>query len=163
MTGTSFLDTNMQPSAMLGDGILYVPLWAVSTLSLSATYHTPPIGSTGARAMLGSHDDTIVLSAVLPGPERFRWKIELEQLAEASRRGSALAGRSGGAISGLVFASSMTTRTDIYVQSLSFTATAARRDVLDVSMTLAHMPLPSSPGRLLDMAAIGVRALSDFS
>jgi hypothetical protein len=48
------------------------------------------------------------------------------------------------------------------VQSLSFTATAGRRDVLDVSLTLAHMPLPSALGKLLDVASVGVAALVDW-
>jgi hypothetical protein len=47
------------------------------------------------------------------------------------------------------------------IQSLSFSASAARRDVLDVSVTLAHMPLPSALGKLLDIASIGVGALAD--
>jgi len=57
---------------------------------------------------------------------------------------------------------SMTIRTDMYVQSLSFTASAARRDVIDVSLTMAHMPLPGALGKLLDLASIGVAALADF-
>jgi hypothetical protein len=42
-------------------------LWAVTALSLSETYHLPPIGLSGAKAIVSTHDDTIEdpLSAAL--------------------------------------------------------------------------------------------------
>ena len=55
----------------------------------------------------------------------------------------------------------MTIRTDMQVQSLTFSASAARRDVLEVSISLAHVPRPSLLGKLLDVASIGVGALAD--
>jgi hypothetical protein len=48
------------------------------------------------------------------------------------------------------------------VQSLTITTSAAKRDVLDVSLTLVHMPLPSALGKLLDAASVGVTALADW-
>jgi len=56
---------------------------------------------------------------------------------------------------------SLTIRTDIQVQSLSFSVNAAKREVIDVQMTLAHLPLPSLLGKLLDVASVGVGALAD--
>jgi phage protein U len=150
------------PSAIISDGgLLTVPLWAVTAMTLSETYHLPPIGSTGARSVVGTHDDTISLSGVLVGPERFAWKLALETLAESGRRGSALAGLTGGAVSGLVLVTSLTIRTDMQVQSLTFSSSATRRDTVDVSLVLVHMPLPSALGKLLDVAAVGVGALAD--
>jgi hypothetical protein len=160
---SSFTNYDVVPSAVLGDGILFVPLWAVTAMSLAESYHTPPIGSTGAKAALAAHDDTISLSAVLAGPERYAWKIALETLAEASRRGSPLAALTGGSVGGLVLIAGMTIRTDIYVQNLTFAASAARRDTLDVSLTLAHLPLPSALGKLLDFASLAVGGLADFA
>ena len=151
------------PSALLSDGILTIPLWAVSSLSLSETYQLPAIGSTGHRAVAQVHDDTLSLSGTLVGPERFTWKLGLEQLAEAGKRGTALAAATRGTVGGLILVTAMTIRTDIQVQSLTFTATAARRDVLDVSLTLAHLPLPSLLGKLLDVASLGVGGLSDWA
>jgi hypothetical protein len=109
------------------------------------------------------HDDTLALSAVLVGHERFAWKLGLEQLAEASRRGSALSRFTGGRFGGLILITSLTIRTDIQVQSLSFSVSAARRETIDVSLTLAHLPLPSLLGKLLDVAAVGVGALADVA
>jgi phage protein U len=158
----SYQDYLNVPSAIISDGgLLTVPLWAVTAMTLSETYHLPPIGSTGARSVVGTHDDTISLSGVLVGPERFAWKLALETLAESGRRGSALAGLTGGAVSGLVLVTSLTIRTDMQVQSLTFSSSATRRDTVDVSLVLVHMPLPSALGKLLDVAAVGVGALAD--
>jgi hypothetical protein len=151
------------PSAVLSDGVLTVPLWAVSTLAISESYQLPPMGSTGFRAVSQVHDDTITLSAALVGPERFAWKLGLEQLAEASKRGTALGTFTGGRVGGLILVTSMTIRTDIQVQSMSFTANAAKREVLDVQLTLAYLPLPSLLGKLLDVASLGVGALHDVT
>jgi hypothetical protein len=40
---------------------------------------------------------------------------------------------------------------------------AARRDVLEVTMTMAHLPLPGALGKLLDAASVGVGALADWA
>jgi hypothetical protein len=158
----SFQEYGTLPSAILSDGILTVPLWAVTTMTLTASYHLPPIGSTGAKSVVGTHDDTITLAGVLVGTERYAWKLAMESLAESSRRGSALASFTGGAAGGLVLITSMTIRTDMQVTSLTFTASAARRDALDVSIGMAHLPLPSALGKLLDVASVGVGALADL-
>jgi hypothetical protein len=151
------------PSAILSDGALTVPLYAVTSLSLSETFSLPPIGSSGVRTVVAAHDDTITLSGLLVGPERFRWKVDLETLAEVSKRGSALAAISSGRLSGLILVTSLTIRTDIQVQSLSFSVTAARREVIEVALSLAHLPLPGSAGLLFDKAVLGVAALADFA
>jgi hypothetical protein len=158
----STLDYWNIPSAVLSDGgLLTIPLWSVTAITLSETYHLPPIGSSGVRSVLGTHDDRITLSGVLVGVERHAWKLALETAAETGRRGSAIAAYTGGAVTGLVLITAMTIRTDMQVESLSFTATAGKRDVLDVSMTLMHMPRPSVLAKLLDVAALGVGALAD--
>ncbi|MGV9818737.1 hypothetical protein [Nocardia xishanensis] len=163
MKAKSFQGYAAVPSAVLSDGaLLTVPLWAVTAMTMGATYHLPPIGSSGARASVASHDDTITLSGMLVGVERYAWKFALERLAEASRRGSALAAYTMGAAGGLILVTTMTIRTDMYVQSLTFNVTAAKRDAIDVTMTLVHAPLPSPLGLLLDAASVGVGALADW-
>jgi hypothetical protein len=162
----SFQRYLVAPSAIISDGLTpplipMVPIWAVTTMSLSETYHLPPIGSSGVKAVVATHDDTITLTGVLVGTERFAWKLALENMAENSKRGGLIASLTGGRISGLILVTSLTIRTDMQIQSLSFTASAAKRDALDVSITMAHMPLPGALGKLLDVAAIGVGALTD--
>jgi hypothetical protein len=163
MAAQSYQEHLVIPSAVLSDGILTVPIWAVTTMTLSETYRLPPIGSSGAKAIVSTHDDTVSLSGVLPGTERFTWKLALETLAETSKRGGAVGALTGGAVSGLILVTTMTIRTDMQVQSLSFTASAAKRDALDVSITLAYMPKPSALGKLLDVASVAIGSLKDFA
>lgn len=150
-----------KPSAILSDGVLTIPLYAVTSLSLNESYHLPPIGSSGAKAIVSTHDDTITLNGLLVGPERYTWKLTLERMAESSKRGSILSKISQGKFSGLILITSMTIRTDMQIQSLSFTVSATKRDVIDVAITMAHMPLPSGLGALLN-ASVGIGALADF-
>lgn len=150
------------PSAIISDGLLPIPIWAVTAMTLNESYHLPPIGSSGAKAIVATHDDTISLTGILVGEERYAWKLALENLAETSKRGSALEAFTGGAASGLILITSMTIRTDMQIQTLSFTATVGKRDALDVSVSLAHMPRPGALGKLLDVASLGVGALADW-
>jgi hypothetical protein len=159
---SSYLQYLNVPSAIISDGaLLTVPLWSVTQIGLSESYHLPAIGAAGARSIVGTHDDKVSLSGVLVGEERHAWKLALETLAETGRRGSAIAAYTGGAVSGLVLVTAMTIRTDMQVESLSFTATAGKRDALDVQMSLVHMPRPSALPKLLDVGAVAVGALAD--
>ncbi len=162
MSTSSFQDYEAIPSAIVSDGILTIPLWAVSSISLSETYQLPPIGSSGARAIVSTHDDTISLSGVLVGPERYAWKLSLETLADVAKRGSSIASLTGGAVSGLILVTSLTIRTDMQIQSLSFTASSGKRDALDVSLSMAYMPLPGALGSLLNVASLAVGGLADW-
>jgi hypothetical protein len=142
--------------------VMFVPLFAVTAMSLSETYFLPPLGTSKQRMILPAHDDTISLSAMLIGPERYTWKVFLETMADISKRGGALQALSGGYISGLVLVSSMTIRTDMQIQTMTFSASASRRDVLDVTMSLVHVPRPGVLSRVLDLASVPVAALADF-
>lgn len=159
--GESFQNYGI-PSAIISDGVLAIPLWGVTSISLSESYHLPPIGSSGAKSIVATHDDTVSLSGVLVGAERFEWKLALETLADVSKRGGALASFTGGKAGGLILVTSMTIRTDMQIQSLSFTASSSKRDALDVSVSMAHMPLPGALSKLLDTASLAVGALSDW-
>jgi hypothetical protein len=150
------------PSAVLWDGgALIVPLFAVTEISLTETYHLPPIGSSGARAIAPVHDSSIRLSGLLVGPTRYALKLLLENQAEAAQRGSAAAAIAGGAVGGLVLVTALTIRTDMQVKELSFSENATRRQTLAIGIGLEHMPRPSSLSKLLDIASVGVGALMD--
>jgi hypothetical protein len=150
------------PSAILSDGIVTVPLWAVSSLSLSASYHLPQIGSSGVRAVMGTHDDTITLSGLLVGEARYAWKFALESLAESSKRGSALSAFTSQALGGLVLVTSLTIRTDMQIQTLTCAVSAMKRDAIDVSISLIHVPKPGIIAKALDVASLAVGALADW-
>ena len=162
LSNNSFQRFDVIPAAILWDGVVPVPLYAVTQMTLTETYHLPPIGSKGGRAVVATHDDTITLTAALVGPERFAWKLGLETLADTGRRGGALGSFTGGMVSGLILVTAMTIRTDMQVTSLTFGANATRREVIDVTIELAHLPLPGSLGKLLDLASVGVGTLADF-
>lgn len=153
------------PSAVIHDATLttIVPLYAVNTMTLTESYHLPPVGSSTARAIVATHDDTLTLTGLLVGPERFAQKFTLERLAESSKRGGFLGAGGNGTLTGLVVETAMTIRAEMQVQSLTFTASAARRDVLEVSVTMQHMPLPGALGTLLDAASVRVAALADWA
>ena len=147
------------PSVVLFDGIIPIPLWAVTQMSIESTYALPQIGSTSRRVALPSHDDTLSITAVLLGPRRYAWKLALENAAEASRLGNILSRHTSAG--GLVLVSSATIRTDLAVQSLTFSLSASRRDTLDVSIRLAYLPRPGSVAKLLDLGSVAVGALTD--
>ncbi len=150
------------PSAVLWDGgLLIIPLFAVSDITLTETYHLPPIGSAGARAIAPVHDSSIRLNGLLVGPARYAMKLALENQAEAGQRGSVAGAITKGAIGGLILVTALTIRTDMQVKELSFSENATRRQTLSVGIGLDHLPRPSGLSKLLDIASIGVGALMD--
>ena len=151
------------PSAVLADPPLVVPLFAVTSMSLTEAYHLPPIGSSKQRMIVAAHDDTISLSALLVGRERFTLKFLLETMANLSKRGTITERVLRGAVSGLTLVTSMTIRTDLQIQSLTFGAAASRREAIDVSMSLVHVPRPGVLAKVLDVASLGVGALGDLT
>lgn len=162
MSGTSFIHPDAPPSAILSDGIVTIPLYAVSTVTLNESYHLPPLGASGMYTAVGTHDDTINLSGLLLGEDRFGLKFALERMAEPLWSSSPLAQLTGGNASGLVLITSLTVRTDLLVDALNFTASAARRDVIDVTIALRQMDRPKVRARNLEAANLAVRALADF-
>lgn len=162
MTRESYTHADGTPSAIISDGLVTIPLYAVSQIALSESYHLPAIGNTSTRSTVATHDDTLALTGLLTGPERYALKFSLESLAESAKLGTALEGLSGGAVSGLVVITGMAVRTDMQIQSLSFTASASRRDVIDVAISFAYMPRPTSPAKLLETGSVAIRSLIDF-
>ncbi len=144
------------PSAVIGMLPVIVPLFSVSTIGLTESYHLPPIGAGGDRVLMDTHDDQFSISAVLPGQMRFVWKELLETLAELSLGWNPYQAATNGTFGGLQLWTSMTLRTDIYIQSLSFTASAQKRKALDVSMTLVHLPRNQNHGLALELGNLAV-------
>jgi len=154
------------PSAILTDGLVPVLLYAVTAMTMNEVYQLPPIGSSASRTLVDTHHDTISINGLLLGRERFAWKLALETIAESGKRGgaglTALLSAAGMDISGLILITSMVIRTDLQIQNLTFGATASKRDAIDVSIQLAHMPPPGARTKLLDMASVGVSTLAGW-
>jgi hypothetical protein len=149
------------PSAILTDGLIPIPLFVVTRMVLSETYSLPPIGTSGFRAAVDNSEDTVSLNALLIGPQRFAWKQGLELLADFSRRGGALARWTKGSVGGLILVTEMTVRLDMHVTELSFTASAQRRDTIDVNISMRHVPQPGPLNLLMDVGHAAVMSLAD--
>jgi hypothetical protein len=163
MAARSHLDEFQRlPAAILTDGLLQVPLFAVSRLTLSEKYTLPPIGATAFRAAVGNSTDTITLSALLVGPLRFLWKQQLELLADFSKRGGAIGAFTGGKVSGLILVTRLVVRANLQVSDLSFTVSSQRLDTIEVSVGLQHVPLPGAADLLLDSGVAAAMTMAEF-
>lgn len=150
--------TPVIPSAIVSDGIVPIPIYAVTQMTLNEAYQFPPIGSTGAKAILQTHDDSVTIKGSLVGDLRFTWKVALELLAESSKRGNTY-------ISGLILVTAMTVRTEMQIRTLTFDAFSAKRASLDLTLVMDYLPKPKNTlGKLMDAAAsILVGALGDVA
>lgn len=151
------------PSAILFGGAMPVLLFAVSRITLSEKYSLPRIGSSSHRAAIANSDDTVSLSALLVGPQRYLWKQDLELMAESSRRGGGLAKWTGGRFGGVILVTGMTVRMDMQVTDLTFTASSQRRGALEVSISLKHVPRPGPLNLLLDVGAAAALTVVEFA
>jgi hypothetical protein len=161
VSNNSFQNFATIPAAILFDGFVPLPIYAVTQMQLGETYHLPPLGTSGARAIVSTHDDTITLQGMLVGPTRFAMKTLLETMAETSKRGTKLLAV-GPQMSGLVLVTAMTIRMNMQITRLSFTATSAKRQVLDLAIDLAYVPPAQSLlSKLLDLGSVAVGAIAD--
>ncbi|MEM9191880.1 MAG: hypothetical protein AAGF12_22095 [Myxococcota bacterium] len=133
-----------------------VPLFAVSTVSLSERFHVPRVAGTGARTALLTHEDSFDLRALLVGPERRAQRAALEALAEGAMLGSLA---DGPVPPGLVLATDLGMRLDLYVTSLDFAMSSARQGVIEVALQLVHVPRPRRGGQLFERAMLAVPGL----
>ncbi|MFF3335591.1 hypothetical protein ACFYWX_39690 [Streptomyces sp. NPDC002888] len=165
MTASSFQRYGT-PSLVLSDGLVTVPLWAVSGLNLSRRYERAP-------GTVSTVEDTIMISGLLVGPERFVWRAALETLAEHSHGtgvfrpsgdagADALAANGGSEIRPVTLLAGSAIHTDLRIVSLSLAEQAMRRDVVEASVTLAHAPEWRGPDLATDVAVAGLSALADW-
>ena len=158
--------TSVTPSAIITDGLIPVPLYSVTAMNLTESYHLPPIGSSGTRALVSTHDDSIMLNGILVGSERYAWKFALETLAESGMRGGGglVAGLSllGMNISGLILVTALTIRTNMQITNLSFGASSTKRGALDVSIGMVYVPQPGIVNKLLDLASLGLSSMTGW-
>jgi hypothetical protein len=135
-----------------------VQLRYVQSITISGGYEIERImGSRFAQATRPS-TTTIAISAVLLGPDRLVEKKELEAVALVSR---ALAVQSALGVGGVPVVSGVTISLDMRVTSLKITQSVAKRDALDVAITLLHVPrsgLSAAIGQAADLALAAASA-----
>lgn len=114
-----------------------VPLFAVTSMSLDATYKLPELGS-GHNQWLGDVGRTITIDGVLLGPSRFAYKAALESLASLSML---IAARFAiPALTGIPVVSGLVVLTDMQITTLKFSQSSQDQGVITVHIDLKHCP-----------------------
>lgn len=166
MTPTSFQAALPAPAAVVSNGLVTVPLWAVGSLTLNQTQDMPSADGQGRPTGVSRPRSMLSMTAVLLGPERFAWKLALESLALPERSLAGLASKlSGpaqkatGAGSGLIVLTSVAVSTNMQLTNLTFSVSAARRDVIDVSLSLVQLPGSAPLAALVGAPGFAISAL----
>ncbi|UNZ21165.1 hypothetical protein [Streptomyces sp. 891-h] len=131
-----------------------VPLLCVQSITMTEGYRVERIlGSRFSQATQPSAK-TIVIDAILLGPDRFKVKKDLENLALTSRALLAAAAPAL-AVTGIPVVCGLTLSLDMQITDLRFTQSVQKRDAFDLSITLQHVPrssLTALLGELADLA-----------
>lgn len=131
-----------------------VPLFHVQSMTMSQGYRIERImGSRWSQATQPTVK-TIAIEAVLVGPDRLLTKKALETMALTSRALAAAAAPLL-AVSGIPVVSGMTISLDMQITDLRITHSTMKREALDVSLSLQHVPrsnLSALAGEAADLA-----------
>jgi hypothetical protein len=143
-----------------------VPLFTVTSLSLTEGYQVARIAGSRIAQLVSPTTRTIAVEAVLVGRTRLLMKKGLEAMALTSR-GLAAATAPTMKLAGLPVVSGMTISLDMQITNLRFVQSNVKRDALDVSITLEQVPrssLTAIVGEALDLAlAAGMAAVPTVS
>jgi hypothetical protein len=131
-----------------------VPLLFVQSMSISEGYRIERIAGSRFSQALSPTTTTIAIEAILTGSGRLLLKKALEALALTSR---ALVAATAPAlkITGIPVVCGVTMSLDMQITDLRFTQSAQKRDAIDVSLTLQHVPrsgLTALLGEIADLA-----------
>ena len=131
-----------------------VPLFAVQSLVLADGYKIERLMGSKFSQAVAPTAKTIQVEAVLTGQGRLLIKKALETLALATRF-TAAAAAPALALAGIPVVAGMTVSTDMQITDLKFTHSVNKREALDVSITLVHVPrsvFAELAGEALDLA-----------
>jgi hypothetical protein len=133
------------------------PLLQVQTMSITEGYRIERIAKSRWSQAIAPTEKTISITALLTGRERMPLKKLLEVQALASR---ALVAASAPLLrsTGLPVISGLTISLDMQITELRFTQSNAKRDALEVALTLKHVPRSSTTALIGEIAdlALGV-------
>jgi phage protein U len=131
-----------------------VPLYAVTNMTLQESFQIPEIGKGDKSQWLGKVGYSVSIQGMLVGPERFRYKVALETMADLSMvLGSLVPVPSLG---GIPLVSGLTVLSDMQINILNFTQTNQEFEAISVSISLKHCPkgfVAEMIGRGLNMAS----------
>ena len=143
-----------------------VQLLYVQSMTVNEGYKIERIAGSSFSQAIAPTTKTIAIEAVLPGPDRLLIKKALEVLALASR---VLVAATAPllAVAGIPVVSGLTISLDMQITDLRFAANVQKRDALDVSITLQHVPRSSASeiaSEVADMAlAVGTALVGPLS
>jgi hypothetical protein len=139
-----------------------IPLMYVQSLNLTEGYRIERIAGSKFAQAIAPTTKTIAIEATLLGPERLLLRKGLELLALTSRLMVAAAAPAL-AITGIPVVSGLTISLDMQITDLRFSQSTQKRDAVDVSITLIHVPRSAATviaSEVLDLAlAVGVAAI----
>lgn len=134
-----------------------VSLLYVQSISVNEGYRIERIAGSSFSQAIAPTTKTIGIEAMLVGPQRLIQKKELEALALASRILVA-ATAPALAIAGIPVVSGLTISLDMQITDLRFNQTVQKRDALDVSITLQHVPRSSTSAIISEIADMALAA-----
>jgi cellobiose-specific phosphotransferase system component IIB len=134
-----------------------VQLLYVQSMTISEGYRIERIASSRFSQATQPTNKTITIEAVLLGPQRLTQKKHLEAIALTSRILVAAAAPAL-ATTGIPVVSGLTISLDMQVTDLRFTQSVAKRDALDVSITLQHVPRSSLSAVIGEVADLSLAA-----
>ncbi|AZM46649.1 hypothetical protein DMB38_13265 [Streptomyces sp. WAC 06738] len=134
-----------------------VHLLYVQSVTMTEGYRVERIlGSRFSQATQPS-TKTIVIEAVLLGPDRHATKKTLEIMALTSRALLAAAAPQL-AVTGIPVVCGLTLSLDMQITDLRFTQSVQKRDAFDLSLTLQHVPRSSLTALLGEIADLAMSA-----
>jgi hypothetical protein len=127
--------TTDNPPVLIGA----VPLFTVTSLSLIEGYQVARIAGSTLVQLVSPTTRSITIEATIVGPDRLLVKKALEAMALTSR---ALAAATAPLmrLAGVPVVSGLTISLDMQITSLRFTQSNQKRQAIDVSIGLEHVP-----------------------
>lgn len=134
-----------------------VPLLHVQSMTLTEGYRIERIMGSRFSQATQPNAKTIAIEAILLGPQRLVLKKALEVMALTSRALAAAAAPLL-AVTGIPVVSGLTISLDMQITDLRFTQSVQKREALDVSITLQHVPRSSVTALIGELADLALAA-----
>ena len=139
-----------------------VPLLYVQSIQMSEGYKIERVAGSRFSQAIAPTTKTIAIEAILKGRERLLMRKALEAMALTSRIMVAAAAPLF-AFTGIPVISGFTIALDMQITDLRFSQSVGKRDAIDVSVSLRHVPrsaVSAIAGEALDLAlAAGTAAI----
>ncbi|MFI6166352.1 hypothetical protein ACIBCN_06145 [Nocardia sp. NPDC051052] len=134
-----------------------VPLLYVQSISMTEGYQIQRISDSRFSQAIAPTRKAIAVEATLLGPERLVLKKSLEALALTSRLLVATAARTL-AVTGIPVVCGLTISLDMQITDLRFNQSVQKRDAIDVSISLEHVPRSNTTALIGEIADLALAA-----